>query len=363
MIRGAPGQILLAIAVGVHAAAAPTPGAQPLLVERHGYLMGTRVALSVWAADRARGQARLERAYQALEETDADLSTWRDESPVSQFNRTEVGEDWRIPPRLCPLFGSLAEWHALTGGAFDPAIGALTRAWDIHGKGRVPHPQDLNLAHAASGFDRLHFVRHACSIMRRGADVTIDVGAFGKGEALDRAGGVLDGQPWMIDLGGQISVGGWLAGQPAWPMALSDPRDRSRPRLELSLPRGSLSTSGGSERDRIVDGVRVGHILDPRTGRPATFDGSATVWHDRALIADILSTALYVMGPKSGLRWADEHRIAVCFLQVNASGVIEVTMSSAFRPLLGAVTGAADSGEKSGVKERDRQDSNLRPQA
>jgi thiamine biosynthesis lipoprotein len=77
---------------------------------------------------------------------------------------------------------------------------------------------------------------------------------------------------------------------------------------------GSLSTSGGSERDRRVQGQRIGHIIDPRTGRPSTFDGSVVVWSERGLAADIISTALYVMGPDEGLRWAEPRRIAACFL-------------------------------------------------
>ena len=65
-------------------------------------------------------------------------------------------------------------------------------------------------------------------------------------------------------------------------------------------------------------------------GRPAEFQGSVVVWHDRALVADILSTALFVMGPKTGLAWAEEHGIAVAFL-IPKDGEVEITRSSAFR--------------------------------
>jgi thiamine biosynthesis lipoprotein len=341
MRRRAAARTLLAIALGLGGADRRTD-AQALRVERHGYLMGTRVALSVWAADRAEGSLRLERAYRALEGADADLSTWRDESPISTLNRSAVGERWLIPASLCPLFSVLAEWRAATGAAFDPAIGALTQAWDVHGSGRIPTTQQLDAARAASGFDRLNFDSGTCSITRN-VDVTIDVGAFGKGEALDRAGSVLDGFPWTIDLGGQISVGGSLVGQSGWRLAIADPHDRTKAVVELSIPSGSLSTSAGSERDLLVDGSRVGHILDPRTGRTATFNGSATVWHERGLVADILSTALFVMGPDAGLRWAGDRRIAACFLEVDTQGRLEMRMTAGFRRLLaedGSVPGS-----------------------
>ncbi len=94
--------------------------------------------------------------------------------------------------------------------------------------------------------------------------------------------------------------------------------------------------SGGSERDRWVDGVRVGHIVDPRVGRPVDSTSSVIVWHRQALVADMLSTALYVMGEDAGLVWAARHDVAACFIsppRVGASPDGDVTLraSRAFR--------------------------------
>ena len=74
-------------------------------------------------------------------------------------------------------------------------------------------------------------------------------------------------------------------------------------------------------------------MLDPRTGRPATFDGSVTVWHERSIAADALSTALYVMGPEDGLRWAEARGVAACYL-IPERGALRVEMTRAFRRLL-----------------------------
>jgi thiamine biosynthesis lipoprotein len=150
----------------------------------------------------------------------------------------------------------------------------------------------------------------------RESGAEIDVGGFGKGEALDRADRALadDPAPWLIDLGGQVTVRGVPPAARAWTVPIAHPRNRVRPVGTMTLSSGSLATSGGSERDAYVNGRRVGHIIDPRTGRPAAFTGSVLVWHPRGLVADILSTALYVMGPDEGLRWAERHGTAACFL-------------------------------------------------
>jgi thiamine biosynthesis lipoprotein len=135
----------------------------------------------------------------------------------------------------------------------------------------------------------------------------------------------------MIDLGGQVAAGSGASESAAWPVAMAHPDDRHRELFEVAFHHGSLSTSGRSQRDRDAGGVRIGHILDPRTGRPASFDGSVSVWHPRALVADILSTALFVMGPEHGLAWASERGIAVCYLFASPPDEPRRVMNEAFR--------------------------------
>ena len=146
--------------------------------------------------------------------------------------------------------------------------------------------------------------------------MTLDAGGFGKGEALDRVREAERDRPgaWLIDFGGQVAVSGEsVAG--AWPAAVAHPTRRDTPVLELLLAAGSLATSGGSERDLVLEsGARFGHIIDPRTGRPVSRSASVTVWHEDAFAADVLSTALYVMGPEEGLAWAGDYGFAVCFI-------------------------------------------------
>ncbi len=148
----------------------------------------------------------------------------------------------------------------------------------------------------------------------------------------------------MVDLGGQIAVSG---APPAgtWPVAIAHPAQRAEIAMEIALDGGSLATSGASERSYEIEGGMVAHIVDPRTGRPLHRPGSVTVWHEDALTADILSTALYVLGPKAGLRHADEHGFAALFLVPAGRGAREsVTLlaSQAFRRRFPAVAHVAD---------------------
>jgi thiamine biosynthesis lipoprotein len=291
-----------------------------VLVTRDAFLMGTRVQIAMHAASRNTGLEKLNVALRVLEETEREFSTWREDSAISALNRHPVGRAWQAPASTCrTLFGVFA-WHRETGGSFDPGIGALTDAWSIHGTGRVPSPQEVTSAAARAGLSLFAFDADRCTATRT-RDATIDVGAFGKGEALDRVEAALGHGAWMVDLGGQIHVGGSQPGDAAWPVDIAHPLERDRPHVQVKLRKGSISTSGTSERDLSHGDARVGHIIDPRTGRPAAFVGSVAVWHRSGLGADALSTALSVMGPEEGMRWAEARGAAAIFLIPEATDV------------------------------------------
>jgi thiamine biosynthesis lipoprotein len=115
----------------------------------------------------------------------------------------------------------------------------------------------------------------------------------------------------MIDFGGQLAVRGSLR------VSVADPERRDHAVLAFTLANASLSTSSGSEKTFTAKGRRFSHLLDPRSGEALPPRGSVSVIADDALSADILSTALYVMGKDEGLRWADANGVAALFIDPN----------------------------------------------
>lgn len=268
------------------------------LIERRVMLMGTALDVEVEAADRPTGLAASERAVEALEAAEARLSTWRDDTELARLNRTPVGEPRTLSPALFRDLQVARRCWEETGGAFDPGVGALVRAWGLRGGGRIPDPAELRAANGASGL-RLHD-----GVAVREKDLLLEEGGWGKGaglvdalEALKRNGVARA----SLDLGGQVAVLG------GWEIPVADPRRRDRSVAVLKVDGGSVSTSGNGERGIVVEGKRLGHILDPRTGEPAPDFGSLTVWTADPLRADCLSTGLYVLGPERALAWAAAH--------------------------------------------------------
>jgi thiamine biosynthesis lipoprotein len=269
--------------------------------------MGTALEIRVEAADRERALLASERAVKSLEAAEDRLSTWRDDSEMARLNAAPAGQPVALSPALARDLGAARQCWEETGGAFDPSVGRLVRAWGLREGGRRPAPAELTDAVAAVGLEALRLRQD--SAIRERDSLLLEEGGFGKGAGLADALATLASDPSvrraLLDLGGQVAVVGH--GDDHWAIPVADPRQRDRPVVALLVQGGSVSTSGNSERGIVVDGQRLGHILDPRTGQPAPDFGSLTVWTSDPLRADCLSTGLYVMGPEAALGWTARH--------------------------------------------------------
>jgi len=275
--------------------------------------MGTRLRIVAEAPSRKGAERTTEVALREVERLDRMLSTWDPLSELSQVNTAPAGSRVPVSKELAALLAEAESWARRAGRAFDPTVGALVDAWDLRGAGRVPDEAELARAISATGPWVLD-VEDAAAV-RRSSSGWIDSGAFGKGAALRSAARILrpsDARRVLLDLGGQI----WAAA-PAdepWPVEVAHPIHRQKPAAHLEVAGVSVATSGASERP--------GHLLDPRTGRPAPAWGSVTVVSADPLEADVLATALYVMGPEAGLDWAlAQPHMAALFLRPSETGV------------------------------------------
>ena len=294
------------LAAAVVVALAASLSYEPTLatVERRVEVMGTTLDLVVRMPYREDALAASEAALAEILRVEALLTTWKAGSELARVDKGVPGKPVAVSRELSELLVADFGWIPRTQGAFDPTILPLIRAWDLRGKGRIPTASQLAAARKASGAGHFRIDTKTGTVTRLSANAGIDEGAWGKGYALELARRALEKsrvRSAVLDLGGQVLAVGSDTAERPWRIPVAHPRDRARIVAELGLTDLSASTSGNSERGREANGRRIGHILDPRTGEPAPDFGSVTVVAPSALVADILSTAFFVLGPEKGM--------------------------------------------------------------
>jgi len=292
---------LLGCVVSMPDLAMGSTGGDVVRLERRALAMGTRVEVTVEAAERTVAVAASQAALDAIADAERRLSTWVTGSEIGRLNSATVGSWVGLSPVTAHELSDALRWAEATGGAFDPTVGVLVRAWDLRGAGRVPGETELTALRERVGWTGLEV--GAARGRRTIGGLEVEEGGFGKGAALRAATAAAvtaAARCVRVDLGGQWASAG-ACGEVV--LSIAHPSDRSRVVATLEWARGSVATSGHSERDVKAEGVTIGHLLDPRTGRPAPDRGSVTVLADDPLTADAVATALAVMGPQDGSRW------------------------------------------------------------
>jgi thiamine biosynthesis lipoprotein len=230
---------------------------------------------------------------------------------------------------------SLDVWRE-SEGVFDITVEPLIRAWGfLGGTPRVPSPEEARAAFRKVGAQQVHYDAAAGTLWFDNPDVRIDLGGIAKGYAVDAAAeslaarGVTDA---LVNLSGNMFALGAPAGASRWRIGIRDPRDRIPYFARLQLADEAVSTSGKYEQFVAANGRTYGHIMDPRTGRPAEGLISVTVVARTALTADTWDTPLFVLGLESARRKAKERvDIAAVLVEPGRSGVDTVWVEESLR--------------------------------
>jgi thiamine biosynthesis lipoprotein len=270
--------------------------------------MGSTLTLTAWTRQdqEPAAKAAFDDVFDEFARLETLMSTWIPESDVSRINRGAGVEAVPASAEVRDVLAIARQVSEWTGGKFDVTFGALSGLWKFdHDQDNVIPDMDLVRARLPLIDYRAIRVNDAAGtvfIARKG--ISIHLGGIGKGYALDRAAGILRRRgvhDFMVQSGGDIYVSGMKDGHP-WRLGIQDPRGAAnRSFAELDLSDGTFSTSGDYERSFLKDGRRYHHILDPSTGEPARGTRSVTIVANRAVLADALSTGVFLLGPDAGM--------------------------------------------------------------
>jgi thiamine biosynthesis lipoprotein len=291
----------------------PAPAGETTLLRLARRAMATTFALLL-PFDTPRAAEIGTAAFDLIDDLEAQLTVYRDTSEVSRLNRLAPHQAVPVEGRLFELLEEAARLTDETEGAFDVTAGALVKTWGFfRGPRRVPPPDERAGALEKVGMRHVVLSAESQSVRFLRPGLEINLGSIGKGYALDRVAEVLAEQwnvPSALLHGGYSSV--YARGCPpgdgrGWPVAVRHPWDTGRRLALVWLRDRALGNSAATFQHLEYEGRKLGHVLDPRSGWPASGIASASVLAPTAALADALSTAFFVGGVELARRYCDAH--------------------------------------------------------
>src|SRR5579862_3763511 len=274
---------------------------QPILVYKQKYVMGTVFEIAAYAESREQASAAIDKAFDEIVRIDDLMSNYKPESPLSRLNRSAHFHTQQVPPDLYRAIAQSVQFSRLSGGKFDITVAPLVNLWKAAlSSGSMPSAAERQQAEECVGYEKIEFTPPD-RITFRSSCMQIDLGAIGKGYAVDRAGELLQAsgiRDALINSGGStiLAIGSPPA-QLGWLVHLRDPSRKFDPYVMLKDQ--SVSTSEQTPVS-LIGPESAGHIIDPTTGRPADSPFSVSVITSFGTPSDGLSTTLLLLGPKLG---------------------------------------------------------------
>lgn len=291
---------------------APKEPAQKPLISAKRELMGTWFELKVVDRDDPTARTRLERGLDEIARLEDILSEWRPTTEISRINANAGKAAISVGPETAQVVREGLTVSRLSDGAFDLTWAAMRGLYRFEpGKAPViPSAAEIKRLRALVGYRHLVFDEKNSTVRLKRKGMAIGTGGIAKGYALDVVAAQLEAagdKDYLLFAGGQVLVHGGREGRP-WRIGIKHPREHDRMVGYLELNDGSVSTSGDYEHSFVApDGKRWHHILDLRTGYPATESVSVTLVAKNGISADALSTACFVLGPERCITMLEQH--------------------------------------------------------
>lgn len=292
------------------------------------FAMGTLVTFKLYTEEE-KVDSLVRLAFDRIDRIDSLMSRYSRTSELNLIENLSADEEATCSPELAQVLQRSQHFARSSAGAFDVTVGVLTRLWDFPNLRAPPPAEQIDSALTLVGFEYLQVRGRQVRLVLDG--VRLDLGAAAKGYAVDQAvesllaAGISCG---MVEAGGDIRYWGRKPDGRPWRFGVQHPRDPEQFIAVEDLGLNAVATSGDYEQFIEFEGRRFHHILDPATGYPSRRAISATAWASTALDADILSTALFILGPDQGIKWIESLPRAEALIFFDREGNTEYRTSS-----------------------------------
>lgn len=290
-------------------------------------LMGSRFDITIVAKDSLEANGHIDLAVNEIVRIERLISSWDENSQTSEINRNAGIKPIKVDAELFDLIERAMGISKLTDGAFDISYASMDKIWKFDGSMTVmPSEESIRASVAKVGFQNIILDRERHTVFLKLEGMKIGFGAIGKGYAADRAKellmskGVISG---IVNASGDMNTWGKQPDGKEWKVAITNPMDKNKVFALLPITNGAVVTSGNYEKYVTFNNLQYTHIIDPRTGYPATGIISVTIFAPKAELADALATSVFVMGKEVGLNRIEQLPMVECIIIDDKGNVIK----------------------------------------
>lgn len=284
------------------------PGERVVL---QGGVMGTPLTLATFTTtelDEPAIRPKLQKALDEIRRLESMMTTWREDSELSRVNQNAGKQAMPVGPETLAVVEKSLWISEKSGGVFDISFDAMHGLWkfDEDRVADIPPKAEIEKRRRLIDYRKIAIDKAASTVFLEREGMRINLGGIAKGYAVDAAAEVLRREgltSFFVQAGGDLYVAGTKPGGAPYRVGVRDPRGAHDNDFfaMVEVQDRAFSTSGDYERAFVKDGKRYHHIIDPRTGYPATESRSVTVWAKSAFLADAIDNAVFILGPKKGL--------------------------------------------------------------
>tara|TARA_R110000765_G_scaffold90429_2_gene172119 strand:- start:1444 stop:2340 length:897 start_codon:yes stop_codon:yes gene_type:complete len=280
--------------------------------------MGSRFDITVVAKDPVEANIYIDLAINEITRIEQLISSWDPKSQTSEINRNAGIKPVKVDSELFDLIQRGIGISKLTDGAFDISYASMDKIWKFDGSmTEMPSTDSIKASVSKVGYRNIVLDNENNTVFLKLKGMKIGFGAIGKGYAADKAKNLLISKgvvAGIINASGDMNTWGKQPDGSEWKVAITNPMDKNKVFALLPINNGAVVTSGNYEKYVTFNDVRYTHIIDPRTGYPATGIISVTVFAPKAELADALATSVFVMGIEVGLNRIEQLPQVECII-------------------------------------------------
>jgi thiamine biosynthesis lipoprotein len=297
------------------------------------FLLSSPFELTVVAKDTIQANTLIDDGIAEVKRIENLISDWIPTTLISEINRNAGIRPVKVTPELYDLVERAIKISEITSGAFDISYASMDRIWKFDGSMKaMPTDEAIKKSVAKIGYKKIILDAQERTIFLKEAGMKLGLGGIGQGYIADRVNELLVSkgcQSGLINVSGDIKAWGKQPNGESWTVAIVNPVNKNKVFATFPLENSAVETSGNYEKYVTFNGKRYSHIIDPRTGYPASGVVSVSVFAKQTEVADALATGVFVLGVDVGLNLVNQLKGIGCIIvddqgKVHASNNIDI---------------------------------------